>query len=297
MNRRAFTLIELLVVIAILGVLFALLLPAVQKVRGAAQRSSCANNLKQLGLAAHHYHDTHSSFPTGYVRPSPLRQGRGFTLFVSLLPYFEQANLSRVWDYQKYGNNLGPYPTAVASQALAIAVCPADTLPWPAIYHNGGSGPPEDWGLTSYGGNAGTRSAGDSQSRDGIFFQDSAVRLADVTDGTSNTLLFGERDHEDPNYDRLCPPDLLGTNGWWAYPWMTDVLLSAPVSVNYQVPPSVTDCAEIKANRLSAFGSRHAGGANFGLADGSVRFLSDGISLETLRALSTRASGEVIPES
>jgi prepilin-type N-terminal cleavage/methylation domain-containing protein/prepilin-type processing-associated H-X9-DG protein len=292
MNRRAFTLIELLVVTAIIGVLIALLLPAVQKVRGAALRSACANNLKQLGLAAHHYHDTYASFPTGYVRPSPLRQGRGTTLFVCLLPYLEQANLAQLWDYQKYGNNLGPYPTAVASQVLAIAVCPADALPRPAIFHNGGSGPPEDWGLTSYGGNAGTRSTGDSQSRDGVFFQDSAVRLADVTDGTSTTLLFGERDHEDPNYDRLCPPDVLGSNGWWAYPWMADVLLSAAVPINYQVPPSATDCAAIKADRLSAFGSRHAGGANFGLADGSVHFLSDHISLETLRALSTRAGGE-----
>src|SRR5262249_15927278 len=130
-----------------------------------------------------------------------------------------------------------------------------------------------------------------------IFYEDSAVRLADVTDGATNTLLFGERNHWDPNYDRLCPRDPIGTNGWWAYAGTADVLLSAAVPINYQVPAKATSCDQIKADRLSAFGSRHPGGANFALADGSVRFLSDTLTLTTLRRLSTRAAGEVISDS
>jgi prepilin-type N-terminal cleavage/methylation domain-containing protein/prepilin-type processing-associated H-X9-DG protein len=296
MRRRAFTLIELLVVIAILGVMVALLLPAVQKVREAANRARCSNNLRQLALAAHHYHDAHQSFPTGYYRaPGPMRQVTVFTLFVCLLPYVEQDNLERRWDYQRYGNNRGPYPTAVVSQVIAVAVCPADALPRPPVDMNDTSDPPEHWGLVSYGGNAGVRSTGD-ETKDGIFYDSSAVRLADVTDGTSTTLLFGERNHWDPDYDRVCPGDPIGTNGWWGYPWTADVLLSAAVPINYRVPPSATDCIDVKSDRLSAFGSRHPGGANFALADGSVRFLADATPLATLRALSTRAAGEVVAD-
>jgi prepilin-type N-terminal cleavage/methylation domain-containing protein/prepilin-type processing-associated H-X9-DG protein len=296
MCRRAFTLIELLVVIAILGVLAALVLPAVQKVRDAANRLSCANNLKQLALAAHHYHDARQSFPPGFYRgPGPMREATVFTLFVCLLPYVEQDNLERRWDYQRYGNNRGPYPTALAAQVIAIAVCPADDLPRPPVDINDTSDPPAHWGLVSYGGNAGVRSTGD-ETRDGIFYDSSAVRLADVTDGTSTTLLFGERNHWDPDYDRLCPSDPIGTNGWWGYPWTADLLLSAAVPINYRVPPSATDCSEVKADRLSAFGSRHPGGANFALADGSVRFLPDATPLATLQALSTRAAGDVVAD-
>ena len=119
------------------------------------------------------------------------------------------------------------------------------------------------------------------------------MRLADVTDGTSNTLLLGERNHWDPVYDRLCPNDQLITNGWWAYAGTADVLLSAAVPLNYQVPASATSCDAVKADRLCAFGSRHPGGANFAFADGSVQFLSDSTPLALLQALSTRDGGEV----
>jgi prepilin-type processing-associated H-X9-DG protein len=132
--------------------------------------------------------------------------------------------------------------------------------------------------------------------KDGIFFEGSVVRIADVTDGLGNTLLFGERNHWDPNYDRLCPRDLIGTNGWWAYAGTSDLLLGAAVPLNYQVPPTAASCDDIKADRLSAFGSQHAGGAIFALADGSVRFLADKMPLAAVQALSTRAKGEVVPD-
>jgi prepilin-type N-terminal cleavage/methylation domain-containing protein/prepilin-type processing-associated H-X9-DG protein len=294
MRRFAFTLVELLVVIAIMGVLLALLLPAVQKVRAAADRIRCGNNLKQLALAAHQYHDIHQIFPPGFFRaPGPWLQVKVVTVFVALLPHIDQDNLHRRWDYDHYGNNLGPYPTATAAQVITIAVCPADLLPTPPVDQNDSGSSPRHWGEISYGGNAGVRSTAD-QTKDGVFFEASQVRFADVTDGASNTLLFGERNHWDPNYDRLCPNDTLITNGWWAYAGTADVLLSAAVPLNYHVPATATTCDDIKADRLCAFGSRHPGGANFAMTDGAVRFLSDTMALTVLRGLSTRAAGELI---
>jgi prepilin-type N-terminal cleavage/methylation domain-containing protein/prepilin-type processing-associated H-X9-DG protein len=296
MRHRAFTLVELLVVIAIVGVLLGLLLPAVQKVREAANRLTCSNSLRQLALAAHHYHDDRQAFPPGFFRaPGPWLEARVVTLYVALLPYVEQGNLERRWDFTRYGNNLGPYPTATASQVIALAVCPSDALPRPAVDLNDAEAAPRHWGLVSYGGNAGVRATG-VPTKDGIFFEGSAVRIADVTDGVSNTLLWGERNHWDPNYDRLCPRDPIGTNGWWAYAGTADLLLGAALPVNYQVPATAAGCDAVKADRLSAFGSRHPGGANFALADGSVRFLTEKMPLATLQALSTRGKGEVVPD-
>jgi prepilin-type N-terminal cleavage/methylation domain-containing protein/prepilin-type processing-associated H-X9-DG protein len=296
MRRSAFTLVELLVVIAITGVLIGLLLPAVQKVREAANRASCQNNLKQLALAAHAYHDANRAFPPGFYRaPGPWLGVKVVTLYVALLPYLEQDNLARRWDYSRYGNNLGPYPTSTASQVIAVAVCPSDVLPRPPVDQNHTGAGARHWGLTSYGGNAGIRATG-WPTRDGVFFEGSAVRIADVTDGTSSTLLFGERSHWDPVYDRLCSRDPIITNGWWAYADTADLLLGAAVPLNYQAPPTAPDCTAVKADRLSAFGSRHRGGANFALVDGSVRFLPDTTSLVILQGLSTRAAGEVISD-
>src|SRR5207245_1447668 len=138
--------------------------------------------------------------------------------------------------------------------------------------------------------------------RDGMFFQDSKVRLADVTDGASNTLLFGERFHRDSEFDRLASPfnipSPLASVGTWAGAVaifggsLPNHLLSTPVPINYEMPSSGN---ELQANdRLCAFGSGHASGANFAFVDGSVRFLSDQTNLTTLQALSTRAGGEVV---
>jgi prepilin-type processing-associated H-X9-DG protein len=158
------------------------------------------------------------------------------------------------------------------------------------------------YGMSSYGGNAGRRSVVAARmTRDGVFFIDSSLRIADVTDGTSSTFLFGERFHRDPEYDRQQPavwPDAspLAGLGKWAYVAdgraNANVTLSTPVPINYRVPPG--GGFSTLEDRLCAFGSGHPGGANFAFADGSVRFLSESTPLPTLQALSTRAGGEVV---
>jgi prepilin-type N-terminal cleavage/methylation domain-containing protein len=212
-RKSAFSLIELLVVIAILAALVGLLLPAVQRVREAANRMSCTNNLKQLAIAAHHHHDAKGKFPTGVHTVDYLANSRyanGTTWEVELLPYFEQDNLQKKWDYADQRNNVAGGMNSVTAQVLKILLCPSDPLPKPVFHIVSGSQDPQyDWalgfyGMASYGGNGGRRSFPLEQvTKDGIFFQDSKIRIADVTDGTSTTFLFGERSHSDPEYDRF----------------------------------------------------------------------------------------------
>ncbi len=329
MRRRSFTLIELLVVIAIIAVLIGLLLPAVQKVREAANRMSCTNNLKQIALAAHNYHDTHQKFPPGHFQLSfaGAPRFRGVTVFVHLLPFLEQDNLARGWDFTNPLNNTAGAQTSRTANVLKVLLCPSDTIPQNPF--DAGSG--RWYGLTSYGGNGGTRSY-DPQfaTNDGVFFvigpgsqtapNGVAVRIADVNDGLTNTVLFGERSHLDPNHDsfvaNLTSPsgqflNLMGTVGWWGNSGgrlaAGDVTLSAFARINYRVPanfanraamvPPVTDFGSYlfyNDRRTCAFGSNHAGGANFALGDGSVRFIQDALSEVTLRRLCVRNDGLVV---
>jgi prepilin-type processing-associated H-X9-DG protein len=322
-RTSAFTLIELLVVNAIIAVLIGLLLPAVQKIREAAARMQCSNNLKQLALAAHNYHDRTDRFPIGVH--SILADGRfanGTAWQVELLRDYEQENLHKNWDYSDYRNNVVGGRNAITAQVIKVLVCPSDRLPDPPVFQlvKGGSTYPWSlgfYGLSSYGGNGGTRSfptariglGADGVFRptgwpltDGMFFSDSPIRVLDVTDGTSNTFLFGERSHSDSEFDRITPasiPNLypLGQFGMWAETSAPSFslphhMLSTPVPINYQTPPSAVG-SQIN-DRLCASGSGHPGGANFAFVDGSVRFLSDQTKLTTLQALSTRAGGEVV---
>jgi prepilin-type N-terminal cleavage/methylation domain-containing protein/prepilin-type processing-associated H-X9-DG protein len=307
-----FTLIELLVVIAIIAVLIGLLLPAVQKVREAAARMSCSNNLKQIALAAHNYHSVHEKFPTGARLPVYVgdRPTRGTNVWVELLRYLEQDNLYRKWDHDDNRNNVAGGRTATQAQVIKILLCPSDPLPETVVEFTRDLAdltPAPPWslgfhGMSSYGGNAGKRSVLSSKmTRDGIFFTDSRVSSTDITDGTSNTLLFGERFHRDLEFDRQ-QPDLwpgitpLGGVGRWSYVAdlraNSQVTLSTPVQINYRVPPGGGRPA--LEDRVCAFGSGHPGGANFAFADGSGRFLSDSTLLSTLQALSTGAGGEVV---
>jgi prepilin-type N-terminal cleavage/methylation domain-containing protein/prepilin-type processing-associated H-X9-DG protein len=300
---RGFTFVELLVVIAIIAVLIGLLVPAVQKLREAANRTSCQSNLKQLSLAAHHHHDARGKFPVG-ARFAVDRGGgcwaNGTNVWVELLPFFEQDNLYKKWDYYDNRNNLAGGRNATTAQVIQILICPSDPLPEPVYQFPSG----EFYGLSTYGGNAGRRSvstASSPRTLDGIFFLDRSVRLADISDGTSNTFLFGERFTVDPEFDSRTSVVWPGVGPLWRWGRWANVLspgagasvtLSTPVPINYRVPPE-GDLSAFQ-DRVCAFGSGHPGGANFAFADGSVRFVSHSIPLLTLQALSTRAGGEVV---
>lgn len=311
-RNRGFTLIEMLVVIAILAILIGLLLSAVQRVRAAAARTKCQNNLKQLALAVHGYHGDRERFPPGLI-PIDSRSGQfdgGTNLWIAILPHIEHLNLQRKWDITDYRINLAGGPNATTAIVLPILLCPSDIITHP-VYHLQvpapipfGSG---HYALTSYGGNAGTLGFnwGDPTPNDGIFFIRSRVCIADVTDGTSNTFLLGERSHFDPEFDaatlRYDPwaYPLESWGAWAAGPFLNgsagDVLLGTPCPINFQVPPGCTGQDwDWETFRINSFGSRHPGGANFAMVDGSVRFVRDSIGLNQLQALSTRARGEVV---
>jgi prepilin-type N-terminal cleavage/methylation domain-containing protein/prepilin-type processing-associated H-X9-DG protein len=298
-TRQAFTLVELLVVIAIIGILVALLLPAIQAARGAARRASCTNNLKQLALATQNYHDTHRVFPAGgLVWPAPPGQptppkNRNVSLFVLILPQVEQGPLSASWDFMDPWQNV---LSGRAATVLDVLLCPSDDVGNKIIVDGSG----RQFGMTSYGGNAGVQSYNpNNATKDGIFYMYSDNRMADIVDGTSNTLLFGERYHRDVDYD-LNAGTFTKMNGWGYWcpsagpPGMGDVTLGTMVPINYLHPPGVAVNATYEDRRITAMGSGHSGGCNAALADGSTRFVSDSVDNTTWRAVSTRAGGETI---
>ncbi len=303
--RSAFTLVELLVVIAIIALLMALLMPAIQKVRAAADRMRCGNNLKQITIAAHHYHNDFGRFPVGLIVPQNSNNGLATNVFIELLPYFEEDNIQKLWDFNDFNNNTGG-AGAVAAQRIKLLLCPSDDFPTQQLVNG------KYWGMTSYGGNAGTISYYfTSQTRDGIFFEVSnnpppsvglrtqSVRIADIFDGTSNTVLFGERRHWDPNFDIAYPTyPIAGWGGWaWCAPRnsIADNMLSAAAPINYQVPQGTPAFDwPILDNRLCVFGSAHPNGANFAFGDGHVGFLMNETQLNVLQALCTRAGGEQV---
>jgi prepilin-type N-terminal cleavage/methylation domain-containing protein/prepilin-type processing-associated H-X9-DG protein len=316
-RRKGFTLIELLVVIAIIAILIGLLVPAVQKVRDAAARIQCGNNLHQIAIAAHNYEGVNHRFPSGINLPLKTQDAVSGALtgtaatkfgpapisnqFVSwpeaLFPYMEQDNLygSLNLGANQYAN-LGTQ-TAAGAQPVKTLVCPTDALPTPAVvqgYNN------YFYGMISYGGCAGTVSTyWPSATKDGIFYVNSSTTIFDIMDGTSNTILFAERSHWDPNWTTASGGGLaLNTYGGWVWTnptAMEDLTLGTEVPINWLIPAGQTGFA-VTDPRLNAIGSRHTGGANVVFADSSVHFLTNATALSVLQALGTRAGGEVVTD-
>ena len=227
-SRRAFTLVELLVVVAIIGVLAGLLLPAIQAARESGRRTQCLNQLRQLGVAASSYAADRKTFPGGMQQwnINSSVTYRGIPLFVELLPYMEYKSLLANWHYDNPLLNCTQGPQSNTAPVIPTLVCPSD-----AIAINPITDTTHGWvyGLSSYGGNGGTRSYFPPlATADGVFFttgpgsepntNQRPVRPEDITDGLSHTLLFGERSHYDPNYDSFNDQgwgDLLDQWGWW----------------------------------------------------------------------------------
>jgi prepilin-type N-terminal cleavage/methylation domain-containing protein/prepilin-type processing-associated H-X9-DG protein len=302
----AFTLIELLVVIAILGVLIGLLLPAVQKVREAAARVQCTNNLKQIGLALHSYHDACQTLPPGYLATAPYRDGAtdtapGWGWAAFLLPYLEQDNLHRQLDFAR------PVQDSPAIRTvLKVYLCPSDPVPAQPFAVPDGFGDPLALAApSSYAACVGgDESDTFGPAGQGVFYRNSQTRLTDITDGTSQTILAGDRAWTNANgiWAGAVPGGVIrrgplnpnpGTGAAW-YPAATLVLAHSHLNN----ATSDTD------GGLDDFSSRHTGGSNFAFADGSVhfirsisgdqpggRFTPDSVAFQ---ALGTRAGGEVV---
>jgi len=296
-RRPAFTLIELLVVIAIIAVLIGLLLPAVQKVRDAAARAECQNNLKQVGLALQAYHDTHKQFPPGYasgVAANGDDAGPGWGWAAFVLPQVEQTALAAQIDRAKAITD--PAHAAPRVVSLKTFRCPADqlpaTIPVGALTPAGlPSGTQTDLAAANYPAVFGVTEPG--VDGNGMFYRNSTTRIADLTDGTSSTLAVGERHYQ------LGPTTWVGVlpGAGHAAPVGSPFGGQVNVAANFVLGHSGESFGGPAApGEANNFGSRHTGGTNFVFADGHVRFLGRGVDYTTYKALSTRAGNETVGE-
>jgi len=319
-------LIELLVVIAIIGVLIALLLPAVQAAREAARRAQCVNNLKQIGLGLHNYESSNTSFPIGVYTWGPDSAPgcvlpRGHTLFTFILGHMEQGNIYNAINFNFAAGNTagtpdqwGQLPGLINNTALITKVnsyvCPSDSrqIPYTLAQSNNA------YSQSSYTGNAGTYDifrwwfgCPNDIPPDGPFGKSISYKIADIVDGTSNTIFVGEtsrfRNDADQVFNEWDRGLWFGSSLCAGCSRLEGIALVVPkINANVLSPEPLsndpwvywmTDPSHLQKGQWG-FRSQHPGGANFLFGDGSVRFLKDTINPATYRGLGTRSGGEVL---
>jgi prepilin-type N-terminal cleavage/methylation domain-containing protein/prepilin-type processing-associated H-X9-DG protein len=318
-SRSGFTLIELLVVIAIIAVLIALLLPAVQSAREAARRSQCVNYLKQIGLALHNYHDVQGSFPIGKGLNVATGSTNDFSHQARLLPYMEQTTISNSMNFSLNSSHASNATALVTS--VNVFLCPSDAA----------EQLPVGWAGINYRTNCGTSIVNSYGTQDtsgvnatmpppnGLLFTDYTVRISSVVDGTSNTAAFSE--HVKGDFSNTISTELSDTYRPGTYPASADEAYQMCLAVNildltkqgnsnvgapwmsdghtstryyHGSPPNSRSCMFPPSRISTTANSRHPGGVNVTLADGSVRFVKSSVSIPTWRALGTRNGGEVL---
>jgi prepilin-type N-terminal cleavage/methylation domain-containing protein len=284
-DRRGFTLVELLVVIAIIGILIALLLPAVQAAREAARRSQCSNNLVQIGIAMTQYEASHEVLPPGTINPKgPIRSepaGYHMSWLVQILPYIEEANAYKHIDFS--AGVYDPKNAPVRKLVRSFALCPSDSGGW--------RGKDANVATNNYVGCHNDVEAPIDANNHGVLFLNSHVGMRDIPDGTSYTILAGEK--------------LIGDNdlGWMSGTRAT--LRNTGTDINRTPEPGVRNSRWSTPNKepvnqdplfVGGFGSYHPGGANFVLVNGAIRFLSETIDRTLFTHLGNRADGELQPD-
>jgi prepilin-type N-terminal cleavage/methylation domain-containing protein/prepilin-type processing-associated H-X9-DG protein len=317
-HRRGFTLIELLVVIAIIAVLIALLLPAVQAAREAARNLQCKNNLKQIALASHNYHDVNGCFPA--ARPSSTPQ---YGHMVTLLPFLEQGVLANSFNVALSGGFADPGNQTAANTNLSILLCPSNPVQRPinlrkasqtgkaygAIVTDANGKNMTGWVSdywVNHGINASTYALISPNATPDPILKGNAPNMAMVTDGLSNTTLFLEHAGYDKHYVKgvgwpmpdtdltLDQPGAWGAwLGWCSF--MVQGYTDGPYQPTAANQPSGTACAINCNNSQGVFGF-HPAGANVAMGDGSARMFSTNMSVATLMYLVSRNGGEIIPQ-
>jgi prepilin-type N-terminal cleavage/methylation domain-containing protein/prepilin-type processing-associated H-X9-DG protein len=304
--RFGFTLIELLVVIAIIAILIGLLVPAVQKVREAAARISCSNNLHQLGLAVHAYHDAAGRIPYDMSPESGQSvnwglKGTNWSWLAQILPYVEQGNL---YTQANVPNALLGDSSAFISAQIKTFLCPSDNAQSGPrnnaadlsgaigqTNYKGVSGANWQWGDARWNPSPSTNgSLNGLAAGDGMFYRgDGSKKLTipQITDGTSNTFMIGE---DVPDYSL-----------WCSWPYSNNAVGTCAIYPNSKNAAGKIYSSNIQTSQTAStswpdtysFRSRHSGGLQFAMADGSVRFIQDGIDPATYRAMATIRGGEV----
>ncbi|WP_437222872.1 DUF1559 domain-containing protein [Planctomicrobium sp. SH661] len=316
-KRSAFTLIELLVVIAIIGVLVALLLPAVQQAREAARRSACKNNLKQLGLALHNYHDSHNTFPPGAIYGTQsgacgganpaCTGGNEYGFHALILPYIDQANLYQSINFNgaRRGNPVAvPDPGSESSVKIATFLCPSSNKIKDSsgasrytMHYYGNGGPKGATGFTDSlytcqvwsaanecSVNPASTTAWGGFSQHGVLSRNSKIRFNDIVDGSTSTFLMFEISNTRARDGR----ELNCYRSWTRGSGTTDSFAFK----NVMFSPNAYSGGDYKWNDVS-MGSEHSGGTHVLMCDGAVKFVSDSVDITALKSTASRSSGEV----